>query len=478
MEKRFLLLTFLVLGAAVFQGCATVQCGGKQCISNNAQCIQGWKAWEEWKNNPPELNGKPEKMSQEQWELRLTKQREALQKFAPWILEEYKQIDEFMGWPEGFSERMSCYGIKNNIPPPDHECTSWLAMPDVTDNKCVILHKNRDSSVARLAVYRHQVPGKNAYIGCGGYGNLSPLMGFNDKGVAITMNAGDTTDDVHPYGLTTGQMLRIALECCDNAADATALLEKMTLSGAYRRKDCGSIWYVADSKTGFVAEASLHRFAYGEIKGGLSIRANGWHFPQMRAISKDGPGYMAYSLDREISVQKLLIQDALLKNGSISEKDIDIASRFRPDTEESKKRFTEKELKHMLRLCAVRTISGGTFVLDKEYPQFLSTGWIACGNIWHSIYIPYPVTLTDFPKKLTNATYADAIFHRYDKYQFTSPIDDAFKIEDEMRKAHNEAVANARELLRQNQKEDAIKLLNDTFAENWKKALEFHANRK
>jgi hypothetical protein len=272
-------------------------------------------------------------------------------------------------------------------------------------------------------------------------------------------------------------MLRIALECSDNAKDAIALLEKMVQAGAYKRPDCGSIWYVADPETAFVVEMSLHHVEYAQIKSGFSIRANEWHFPPMRAISKDEPGMMAYSLKREISVQKLLMQDAYRKNGALTQKDIAIASRFRPDTEDSRKRFTDKERDNMLRLCGDRTISGSTFALDREFPQELSTAWIACGHIWHSIYIPYPITLTDFPKPIANGTYADAVFHRFWKYKYKTSLEDTFQIEEEMRQAHNAAVEKARELLRQNRKDEAVKLLNDTFAQNWEKAAIFHKSR-
>ena len=218
-------------------------------------CAPAWKDWDNWKNNPPELIERSEKVSPEKWAMRFIKQREALEKFAPWILDEYKQIDQAMGWPEGFAEKKFCYGVKNTVPPPEHECTSWAAMPDITDNKCVMIHKNRDSSISRLAVYRHQVPGKNAFIGCGAYGSLFPASGVNEKGLAILMNAGDTTDDVHQYGLSTPQMLRIALECCDNAKDAVALLKKMALAGVARpMKD--SCWHWQAHTAALTAAAS------------------------------------------------------------------------------------------------------------------------------------------------------------------------------------------------------------------------------
>ncbi len=473
-RKHFVFAFVLCSVLLLVQGCASVQSGKSGCKGR----VPVWQDWDNWKNNPPELRTRPEKISQENWDLRLIKQREAFEKFAPWILDEFKQIDSAMGWPQGFAEKKACYGVKNNIPPPEHECTSWAAMPDVTGNKSVIIHKNRDSSIGRLAVYRHQVPGKNAFIGCGGYGSLFPMMGFNDKGVAAIMNAGDTTDDVHSFGLDTGQQLRIVLECCDNAGDAIKMLKKMTLAGAYRRPDCGSIWYVADAETAFVGEATLSRFEYAQIKSGFSIRANEWRLPSMRPLSKDGPGHMMYSCKREAAVQKLLMVDAFRKNGFITEGDIGIASRFRTDTEDAKKRFTKKELESMLRLCGDRTISGGTFVLDREYPRELSTAWIACGHIWHALYIPYPVTLTDFPKHLTNGEYADKVFQRFAKHKYKTPLDGIFKVEEEMRQAHNAAVAEARKLLRQKRRDEAVKLLNDTFAENWKRAMAYHENAK
>ena len=59
-----------------------------------------------------------------------------------------------------------------------HECTSWVVLPGLTENKSVMLHKNRDSNVVKLKFYRRSPPGKNSWMALGDAGRVTANMGF------------------------------------------------------------------------------------------------------------------------------------------------------------------------------------------------------------------------------------------------------------------------------------------------------------
>ena len=89
-----------------------------------------------------------------------------------------------------------------------------------------------------------------------------------------------------------------------------------------------------------------------------------------------------------------------------------------------------------------------------------------------------PVTLKNFPKQLTNGKYADAVFQRFKRLKYTSSLEDSFALEEEMRKTHNAALKKARVLLKRDHRDEAINLLNEAFAENWRKVEEFENKKR
>ena len=85
--------------------------------------------------------------------------------FAPYILEEFKEIDRAMGWKDGSAAKLCVLGVDLKKTPPPHECTSWLVCPEVTASGQVLLHKNRDSSSRYITAQRVRVPGTYSWIG-------------------------------------------------------------------------------------------------------------------------------------------------------------------------------------------------------------------------------------------------------------------------------------------------------------------------
>ena len=85
-------------------------------------------------------------------------------------------------------------GTGTEIEDDDHECTSWIVMPELTGGKSMMIHKNRDASSDRLQLYKSAEPGKNSWISISNLNSKMAYAGLNDKGLAVAMNSGDPTE--------------------------------------------------------------------------------------------------------------------------------------------------------------------------------------------------------------------------------------------------------------------------------------------
>ena len=85
-------------------------------------------------------------------------------------------------------------GAGTEIEDDDHECTSWIVMPELTGGKSMMIHKNRDASSDRLQLYKGAEPGKNSWISISNLDSKLAYAGLNDKGLAVAMNSGDPTE--------------------------------------------------------------------------------------------------------------------------------------------------------------------------------------------------------------------------------------------------------------------------------------------
>ena len=144
--------------------------------------------WLNWQNQKIEIAPMRRwKASDEVKAQRIEYFKNCLQRFAPHLLDEYARIDKAFGLPPGTYLGIARYGAQLTPlqPKTEHECTSWIMMPDVTDGKTILMHKNRDASGRPLALLRRAVPGKHAWIGNGHRTSFNPTQGINDRGVVV-----------------------------------------------------------------------------------------------------------------------------------------------------------------------------------------------------------------------------------------------------------------------------------------------------
>lgn len=383
---------------------------------------------------------------------------QCMEKFAPHWLDEFAAIDRVFGWEKGTYMDIAINGIDYKTTPPPHECTSWVVFPELTGGK-MMLHKNRDSKSRHLMAIQRHVPGKYAWLGLADFGTLSVNSGMNSCGLAVVMNSGDKTAENSSAGFHTPQIARILLEECRNADEAVALLQKIIAEKAYCHGKKGSIWFIADPRTAYVAENNAQRIAVHKIPGGFSIRANTWHLPEMLPYSHNTPKDVAGNAYREYAVRKTLLHDRYQKDGIITHADMARASRI------------EKipEAPEVYPLCGNNTNAAATFVIDTEFPEDLSYAVFTFGPPAYAHFVPVPLTLKKMPDEVLSGAYFKTAFAKF-RAKAERDYPALQKVEAQIEVIRADAETRAREILRRggaDAKAQAAAILETAFRKIW-----------
>ena len=393
---------------------------------------------------------------------------ECLRRFAPHQLQEAYRIDKIFGWKRGTYLGILRFGLKkeDKAAPkknPAHECTSWLVMDNLTDGKSIILHKNRESRKQVLTLQRRAMPGKHAWIGNGSCHSFYPTQGMNDRGMVVLMNSGDplAENDNSQYGLGTPVICRILLEECGTAKEAVEMLEKIICANAYTHVESGSIWFIGDAKDVYIIENSARKCVAKRVDSGFIARGNSFHYPEMQIYSLNKFKTLVDLSRREFTVRNYLINKQWRENGIITPLDIAASSRINV-VEDAPKCYPPS---------GRATISSTTFVIDKEFPETLSTMYLTLSSPNSSCYLPVPLTLQDVPEKILNGSYSARSLELFNKKQPLLPEKILAELEKRLYGRHAAAMEKARKLLRTGKghslRTDVAKILNDTFRENF-----------
>ncbi len=400
----------------------------------------------------------------------------ALLRFAPHIVEESYLIDRVFKWEKGTYLAMMRFGaVKPSKAAPAekkaagtdreeyHECTSWVAMPDMTGGKTIFVHKNRDSKLSEVTLLRRAVPGKHAWIGNGPKNGFNPNQGVNDRGVVVLMNSGDPVSaaDSSQYGMGTPLICRILLEESGSAEAAVELLKKIIADNAYSHVESGSIWFIADRKNVYIVEQDARNVVAKTVNSGFDIRANAFHYPEMQKFSMRGYSSLLGHFRREFAVREFLLNRQWRDNGIITAADFAASSRIN--------KFPEKADSYTP--CGSRTVTGVTFAIDTEFPETLTTMYSVFGPPRSSCFIPVPVTVLEVPEEIKNGSFSRKSLYLHSKKQPLLPKKELAALEARLRQRHAEAVEKVRKMLRTSRsystRQDAAKMLNDAFEANW-----------
>lgn len=334
----------------------------------------------------------------------------------------------------------------------DHECTSWMLFPELTGGP-MILHKNRDSGKKDIRLIKSDGDAQIKWLGLG---DENPCMGFNEKGVACVMNSGETTPEFAPAEegrLTTPEILVQILGNTKNAKEALKMLTAFIENGQYTHKERGSIFFIMDTKGGYIAELTAKRVMPVVVTGDMTIRANIWHNPGMAQFSRSSIKSTMNSQSREFQAAKGL-NEALEKKGVIELEDIWRTSRMRGTMESV---MTEHGL------CNKTTNSAATIAIDKDFPNMLSTMYVAIGPVGHTMYIPAPICLKEIPQDIADRSWSKATFARRDASGLAFDSDVWLPHEKAVMAIYRPALAKAKEAMRNRRRREAQDILNDAF---------------
>ena len=343
---------------------------------------------------------------------------------------------------------------------PTHECTSWMLFPDVTGENTTILHKSRDSQSRNVIVRKGSDNSGRVWLGMGG--DKGYCMAVNSCGLAGVMNSGEkcTDNGKNPDARGTTLLLEEIISSCSTAAQAVEKLQGFLKKGDYYHGDKGSIFFFADTKEGYVVEFTANFSAVQKSSTGYAVRANIWHLPGMEKYATTD--YYTYAIEstREYVVRRGL-NDALAANKKVTVPDILKIAR---ETETHNTMIRRS-------VCCSWTNSASTFVVDRDYPDTLTTAYLCVGAPRHTVLLPVPICIKEIPAEMASGKLSKASYTRMNKMGAKSAVPEEWlAFEKAALKDYSKALEQAKLLMKENRKSEAVALLNASFNTIWQKA--------
>lgn len=345
-------------------------------------------------------------------------------------------------------------------------CTSWMVMPDVSATGTVMLQKNRDYSGQNLLSLRmfRAMPGRYKIAMMGDLWNPGACAVMNEKGLMIVQNDGPGGEPApRKIGINCIQVLRLLAETCADAAEAEAMLKKLHTAGIVRG---ASIYLVADCGRGVIVEVTGRRLASARVGFGFEARANSFLLPGMESFKGTvRPRNKFLNGESRRYAATEFLASRLREKGLLSPVDLMDCSRLRDP---------EMEKQNWRQVCMKDTIASTLFVPDRAYPEMLSTVFIAIGPPRHTVYLPVPMGVTEFPEELACGDMGLLAFALREKYGLDHPRLDRFKaLEKELIDEHFAVREEARKLLSVNRRTEAAALLTRNFRKQFAKVRNF-----
>ena len=324
----------------------------------------------------------------------------------------------------------------------------------------MLLQKCRDSTMGKLDADIRTAKNGRRWMRIGANGGA--MFAMNDRGVAVTVNTGNKLegDDI-PKKATTHSvaLFNLIMETCSSAESGVPLIEK------HFRNPAG-IYMIADANRAFLVEAGAGYGEHKEIAGGLLVVANEMHLPGVEEYNTSGMRGMGRQRAREANTRAAL-QRMRNKDGKYTRRGMFAASRIPMGS-------TNKEQNVFRKIAAksgVGSVSAVCFEPDGEFPQQLSTAYVALGPQRHTVYLPCPMALAQFPEKIRDGRWAELSVKIRKNQGETNPLlPRIVALEDKLLNEYDRTREEARELLRSGKTAEAEKLLNDRFEEQFARA--------
>ena len=351
------------------------------------------------------------------------------------------------------------------LPQEIQACTSWMVFADLTGNNTNILHKNRDSKYKNIAAYISPANSPRKWVALGN--DLAGTnAGINTSGLAGVMNSGELCIDkpnANKNKKSTPEMMRVILESCDTAQQAVAKLQELQKVGDYWHGDKGSIFFFCDTREGYICEITARHCSVQKFDRSYTVRANIWQNQEMYAFSRNTiTAHLHSSARAYIAIQ--MLNQALDRHNKIDLLDIFAASRHCQMPKES----TQKRS-----VCGSTTNSAATLEIDRQYPDVLSALYVTIGPPRNTLYIPIPVCAEKLHPAMAvkDLRWSKAAWKRFDKLTFAADIPQEWSnFEKNSVEKFAAAKNQARQLLKNGKRSEAVKLINSTAEAIWREA--------
>ena len=374
--------------------------------------------------------------------------------------EEDAAIEKALGWlPGDFTFHNDCFYKKAG-------CTSWMVLPDASATGAAMLQKNRDyrgQNLLSIRLYR-AMPGRYKIITVGDLWSTGAGAVMNEKGLMIVQNDGPGREPC-PNKTNIGcvYMLRLLAEQCADVAEAEALMRKLHRAGIVRGS---SIYLLADLDRGVVIETTGRHIASAPVDFGFEARANNLRLPGMLSVNAALRPRESFlnGENRRYSAAEFLSK-RLREKGSLSPRDLMDCSRQR-DPEMEKQKWRQ--------VCMENTIASTLMVPDRAFPDMLNTVFIAIGPPRHTVYLPVPMGVTEFPEELADGDMGLLAFAIREKYGLDHAHLGRFEaLEKELMDEYLATCEKARLELRANRRKEAAELLTQNFKRQFVKVRNF-----
>ena len=331
-------------------------------------------------------------------------------------------------------------------------CTSWVIHPSRSANGRMIVHKCRDSKYTPLDARMVDLPNGSRYMRIGTVEGWNCFV-MNDHGVVAILNAADPMITRHPggdrVGYGGGGFLTYAATHCTKADQLPSFIKFCADSEIALGPQS---FFVADPKRAFLIDVGAPDYvACKEIYGGIAIISNCMHLPGVEKYSMQRWPSFRYDRRREANVRKEL------KKGKVGGR-YTIADTIRI----SRLKWEKAPEKHLP--FRKDSLGGTTFDIDPEFPGILSTAYIALGPQQHTVYLPTPMALKQFPEAISNGSWGElAMDLRQAAGDDHTGLAKIVELEKRLFAEYEATREQARTLLREKRTDEAVKLLNDCY---------------
>ena len=346
-------------------------------------------------------------------------------------------------------------------------CTSWMIHPSVSASGMMLVQKCRDSRVTPLDAdirrSRHGVK----WMRIGMFKHVA-LFAVNEKGLVAIMNDGDDLTLKHPdkaipelhdarMWTACAEVMRQMMDECTTAQEATRLMVHYARNRIQAGR--GGTMFIADAKRGFMIDLGSGYAEAKELTGGMIIITNCMHLPGVEEFSIKPVTGVRSDRAREANTRAELRKRRI--NGKYTVK----------GTMETSRLLCKKDMKEKYP-CRRNSLGGCCFEIDPEFPVELTTAYLALGPQQHTVYLPTPMALKQFPKEIVDSSWADMAYKLREQvgydHQYLARFD-AF--EERVLAEYDRTRDEARELLKAGKKAEAVKLLNERYQKHYAEAL-------